>query len=119
MFVLLWFLVGGLAHFVATDLEMRIVPPFVPDARMAVLASGVAELLGAAGLLFRATRPVAGWLLFVVTLAVTPANIWMLETADRWPVPYWMLVARLPLQVVLLVVILWSTRAVASRPLVH
>ncbi len=116
VFVFLWFFVGGIAHFVATDLEMRIVPPFVPDARTAVLISGVAELLGAAGLLFRATRSAAGWLLFVVTLAVTPANVWMLETADRWPVPYWALVARLPLQVVLLVVILWSTRAVVSRP---
>jgi uncharacterized membrane protein len=26
-FVFLWFLVGGIAHFAATDTEMRIVPP--------------------------------------------------------------------------------------------
>ena len=49
-FVFLWFLIGGIAHFVATEIEMRIVPPYVPWPRAAVLVSGVFELLGAAGL---------------------------------------------------------------------
>ena len=37
--VFLWFLIGGIAHFVATDAEMRIVPPYVPWPRAAVLVS--------------------------------------------------------------------------------
>ncbi len=114
-FVFLWFLIGGIAHFAATDLEMRIVPPWIPDARAAVLVSGVVELLGAAGLLFATTRAAAGWLLFALTIAVTPANVWMLQTADRWPVPTALLVARLPLQVALLALIVWSTRARPGR----
>ena len=52
-------------------------------------------------------------LLFAVTIAVTPVHLWMLQTADQWPVPYWALVARLPLQVALLALIVWST---ADRP---
>lgn len=110
--VFLWFFVGGIAHFAATETEMRIVPPYVPWHRTAVLASGVLELLGAAGLSWRPTRRYAGYLLFAVTIAVTPVHVWMLQTADRWPVPYWALVARLPLQAALLALILWST---ASR----
>ena len=28
--VFLWFSVGGIAHFVATETEMKIVPPYIP-----------------------------------------------------------------------------------------
>ena len=28
--VFLWFLIGGIGHFVATEAAMRIVPPYVP-----------------------------------------------------------------------------------------
>jgi uncharacterized membrane protein len=107
-FVFLWFFFGGLAHFLATDLEMRIVPPYIPWPRAAVLVSGVFELLGAAGLVFPATRRAAGWGLFALTIAVTPANVYMLQHAESFPFPYWALVLRLPVQVALLVLIAWS-----------
>lgn len=105
-FLFLWFAIGGAAHFLFTEAEMRIVPPWVPWPRAAVLASGVLELAGAAGLLFGASRAWAAWMLFALTLAVTPANVYMLQQADLFPaVPYWALVLRLPLQVALLAVI--------------
>ena len=110
VFVFLWFLIGGIAHFAATDLEMRIVPSAIPWPRAVVLASGVFELLGAAGLLWRPTRRAAGWGLFALTIAVTPAHFYMLQRPDLFPtVPYWLLVARLPVQVALLALIAWST----------
>ena len=107
--VFLWFFIGGIAHFVATDLEMRIVPPYIPWPRFTVLVSGVFELLGAAGLLLRPTRLAAGVGLFALTLAVTPAHIYMLQRYDLFAVPYWALVLRLPLQAALLVLIAWSS----------
>ena len=110
--VFLWFFLGGLAHFAFLDLEMRIVPPWVPWPRETVLATGVLELLGAAGLLLRRTRRLAGWGLAGLTIAVTPANVFMLRHAELFPaVPVWLLVARLPLQAALLALILWSTAA--------
>ena len=108
-FVVLWFLIGGAAHFVATDLEMRIVPPWVPWPRAAVLVSGVFELLGAAGLLWWPTRRTAGIGLFGLTIAVTPAHFYMLQRPDLFGVPIWALWLRLPLQVGLLWLIAWST----------
>lgn len=109
-FVFLWFAIGGVAHFVYVDAQMRIVPPWIPWPRAAVLVSGVFELLGAAGLLWRPTRRAAGIGLLLLTLAVTPANIYMLQQAADYPaVPYWALVLRLPLQLVLLALIAWST----------
>ena len=114
--VFLWFFIGGIAHFALTETEMRIVPPWVPWPRAAVLASGVFELLGAAGLLWRPTRRAAGWGLFALTLAVTPAHFYMLQRPDLFPsVPYWLLIARLPLQVALLALIVWSTQRPKPR----
>jgi uncharacterized membrane protein len=108
-FVFLWFAIGGVAHFAAASLEMSIVPPYIPWPRAVVWVSGVLELLGAAGLLFSATRRIAGWGLFLLTLAVTPANVYMLQRHDLFAIPVWILVLRLPLQAALLALILWCT----------
>ena len=111
VFIFFWFAIGGIAHFIATEAEMRIVPPWFPWPRAAVLVSGVFELIGAAGLLWAPTRRLAGIGLFVLTLAVTPAHIYMLQVPELFNVPYWLLVARLPLQLALLVLIAWVTFA--------
>ncbi len=110
-FVSLWFFVGGMAHFAATHAEMRIVPPYIPWPRTAVLLSGVFELLGALGLLWRPTRRLAGGGLFLLTLAVTPAHIYMLQRPELFTVPIWALWLRLPIQVALLGLIAWCTAA--------
>ncbi|MGC1546989.1 MAG: hypothetical protein WA777_00520 [Rhodanobacter sp.] len=112
-FVFLWFSIGGIAHFAITSTEMRIVPPYIPWPRAAVLVSGVFELLGAAGLLWHRSRQVAGWGLFLLTLAVTPCHIYMLQRPELFAIPYGVLVARLPVQAALLAVIAWI--ATASR----
>ena len=111
-FVFLWFFVGGIAHFVATDAEMRIVPPYIASPRSVVLISGVFELLGAVGLLFAQTRRSAGIGLILLTIAVTPAHVYMLQVPQLFPsVPVWALWLRLPIQVALLVLIAWCTSA--------
>ncbi len=108
--VFLWFFIGGIAHFVATDIETSIVPPWVPWPRLMVLVSGVCELVGAGGLVWPRTRRAAGWGLFALTIAVTPVHIWMLQRPDLFPaIPYWALMLRLPLQAALLALIVWST----------
>ena len=108
--VFLWFFVGGIAHFVATETEMRIVPPYIPWPRAAVLVSGVFELLGAVGLLWRPMRRAAGIGLVLLTIAVTPCHIYMLQRPDLFAtIPLWALWLRLPIQVALLALIAWCT----------
>ena len=114
-FVFLWFLIGGIAHFVATEIEVRLVPPYIPWPHAAVWLSGVFELLGAGGLLFSATRRAAGIGLFALTILVTPVHFYMLQRPDLFAVPYWLLVLRLPVQVALLALIAWSTFRKAAR----
>jgi uncharacterized membrane protein len=107
--IFVWFFVGGIMHFVATDTEASIVPPYIPWPVAAVLVSGVFELLGAFGILIARTRRAAGIGLFLLTLAVTPAHIYMLQRPELFPVPLWALWLRLPIQVALLWLIFWST----------
>lgn len=107
--VFLWFFIGGIAHFAATDLEATIVPPYIPWPVAAVLVSGVFELLGAAGILVPSLRRAAGIGLFLLTLAVTPAHIYMLQQPELFNVPLWALWLRLQVQVALLALIVWST----------
>ena len=115
--VFVWFFIGGIAHFVATGVETGLVPPWIPWPRAMVLASGVFELIGAAGLLWPRSRRAAGWGLFALTIAVTPVHVWMLHRPDLFPaIPYWALVLRLPLQAALLALIWWSTRPCQARP---
>lgn len=115
-FVFIWFFVGGLMHFIATDIEARIVPPYIPWPVAAVLVSGVFELLGAVGILIPARRKAAGIGLFLLTLAVTPAHIYMLQRPELFGVPLWALWLRLPIQAALLWLILWSTLPVRLPP---
>jgi uncharacterized membrane protein len=107
--VFIWFFIGGILHFTATDIEASIVPPYIPWPVAAVLISGVAELLGAAGILIPGLRKAAGIGLFLLTLAVTPAHIYMLQRPELFHVPLWALWLRLPIQLALLWLILWST----------
>jgi uncharacterized membrane protein len=112
--VFLWFFIGGIAHFAFTETEMRIVPPYIPWPWAAVIVSGVFELLGAAGVLWMPTRRMAGIGLMALTVAVTPAHIYMLQQPELFGVPIWALWVRLPIQVGLLWLIWWS--AVKSGP---
>jgi uncharacterized membrane protein len=71
------FAISGALHLVKPEVYEPIVPSLVPAHREVVLASGVAELLCAAGLLHPRTRRVAGWASAALLLAVYPANIKM------------------------------------------
>jgi uncharacterized membrane protein len=79
------FVMTGVAHFVpAMRRDMiAIVPPRLPAPGLLVTITGVLELLGAAGLLYPPTRVAAAVCLFVLMLAMFPANVY----AARMPNP--------------------------------
>jgi uncharacterized membrane protein len=116
LFIILLFASSGTLHFIITDVFASIVPPSLPWRREAVYISGACELAGALGLCLPRWRRLAGIGLFLLTIAVTPANIYMWLRADLFPqVAPSLLFWRLPLQLVLLAII-WRV-AIASEPL--
>jgi uncharacterized membrane protein len=107
--VFIWFLVGGIGHFANPGFFLKIVPPGLPFRLQAVYVSGFFELAGALGLLHPTLRRLAGIGLFALTIAVTPANVYMWRNPELFPsVPESLLLLRLFVQVALLGCIWWA-----------
>lgn len=71
------FLTSGTVHLLRPQVFEGIVPHRLPNRRGLVYASGVAELLCAAGLLYPPTRKAAGLASAALLVAVFPANVQM------------------------------------------
>ena len=97
------FIVAGVGHFRSTESFVKIMPPYVPMHREVVLLSGVIEIVLGALLLIPATSSVAAWGLIALLVAVFPANIYMYHHRELFPIAPWVLLLRLPLQVVLII----------------
>lgn len=110
------FVGAGITHFVVPEAFERIVPSWVPNARLAVYVSGIAEIAGGVGLLMPSVRRYSGWGLIALLLAVFPANINMLQQARAsdasvaYQLVLWM---RLPLQP-LLIWLVWKAAIAPS-----
>jgi uncharacterized membrane protein len=110
-----FFILAGINHFIASSIYLSIVPTYLPWPGMLVVISGVAEIIGGAGVLPARTRVWAGLGLIALLLVVFPANIQAISTGviiAGHVVPTWLLCARLPFQLLL---IAWVDR-VCVRP---
>jgi uncharacterized membrane protein len=90
------FVMTGVAHFVNPlrgDM-IAIVPPRLPAPAVLVTVTGVLELAGALGLLYPPTRVAAAVCLFLLMLAMFPANVY----AARMPNPPKSMTSRLGLR---------------------
>ncbi|HWJ81321.1 MAG TPA: DoxX family protein [Nocardioides sp.] len=98
------FLVSGTVHLVKPEVFEPLMPGWVPDHRRVIVASGVAELACAAGLVLPATRPVAGPASAALLLGVFPGNLKMAADAlrGRNRALQAVALARLPLQLPLI-----------------
>ena len=98
------FTTSGIVHLVRPETYEPIMPNVVPKHREVILASGVLELVCAAGLLHPATRRLAGWTSVGVLLGVYPANFKMAGDAMQTDNQSFKAVAigRLPLQLPLI-----------------
>ena len=71
------FVTSGATHLVKPGVFEPLVPRALPRRRDIVYASGLAELVCAAGLLHPRTRRYAGWASAALLLAVFPGNVQM------------------------------------------
>ena len=108
----------GVLHFARPSGFVSIVPSYLPAPLALVLVSGFFEILGGAGLLVPRVRQAASYGLVALYIAVFPANVNMavhhLPFGDS-PTPEWLLLARLPLQLVLIGLSLYVGKTVPGR----
>ena len=94
------FAVSGAIHLSRPQTYAPLMPSFVPAHREVIYASGVAELLCAAGLLHPRTRKAAGYAGAALLVTVFPGNLKMADDARRSRSTRFKAIAygRLPLQ---------------------
>src|SRR4051812_22796298 len=94
------FAASGVVHLAKPEVYEPLMPRWVPAHREVILASGVAELAGALGLLFPPTRRLAGLASAALLVGVFPGNVKMAVDASRTRnTPFKVAAfARLPLQ---------------------
>ena len=111
VFLALLFIVASSLHFI-TDVELKIIPPFLPLRREALYITGIFELLGGIGLLIPRFQRVAAWGLVALLVAIFHANIYHavknIQFGGILNSPLYHVV-RLPLQAVLIWWALWCT----------
>ncbi len=98
---------AGLLHFAIPEPYESIVPRRLGHARELVIVSGLAELGVAAAVAAPRTRRQGGRLAALLFVAVFPANVSMALDPDRPPRLHRAAIARLPLQLPL---VLWAMR---------
>lgn len=109
--VAIFFTFVGITHFTSPDFFVSIVPPYLPAPLALVYVSGLFEIAGGLGMLFPATRTLAGYGLLALLAAVYPANIHMAMNPGEFPdIPPAALYARLPIQFVFAWIVWWAMR---------
>jgi uncharacterized membrane protein len=111
-------LVTASAHFnrMRRDL-VAMVPPSFPKPELAVTATGILELLAAAGIQVPETRRLVGLGLMLLMAAMFPANVSAarrgVTLAGKPVTPLWL---RLPMQVLFIGVAWWTTQTAGAAP---
>jgi uncharacterized membrane protein len=107
------FVVTGIAHFNKMKHDLaRMVPAVFPRPLLLIYVTGVLEFLGALGLLLPRFRSLAGICLIVLLMAMFPANVRAalqgLTLRGKPATPLWI---RIPMQVLFIGLLWWSTRS--------
>lgn len=90
---------AGLMHFIKPKIYMRIMPGYLPNHKLLVYLSGLAEILLGIGLCFSITRTFAIYVIILMLAIFLLVHFYMLsgEKASAG-IPKWLLILRIPLQ---------------------
>lgn len=106
-----FFVLGGLNHFINPAFYLKIMPPYLPWRLFLVYLSGFFEVALGVLLLVPALTRVAAWGLIALLVAVFPANVHMAINPQFYPdIPPLVLWLRLPLQAVFIAWAYWHAR---------
>lgn len=97
------YILAGINHFRVPRLYARLIPPYFPAPKVLNILSGIAEVVLGAALLVPQLTAYAAWGIIALLIAIFPSNIYMLNNKKAsMGLPKWILIARLPLQLVLI-----------------
>ncbi len=97
------YFIAGINHFRNPRLYIKIIPPSFPNPKLLNIISGLAEILLAIGLCIASISNYAAWGIITLLIAVFPTHLYMyFNEKARMGLPKWVLLLRMPLQLVLI-----------------
>jgi uncharacterized membrane protein len=105
------YLFAGLAHFTRFDYFLSITPLFIPHPKPLVILTGLMEVCLALFLSLPRSRRWACYGIIVLLSLSLPINVYVLHIGGAGiPLPHWVLVGRIPFQLVLIFWAYWHSK---------
>lgn len=93
------YMFAGIMHFIKPKAYLRIMPRYLPNHKLMVSLSGVAEILLGIGLCFETTKAIAIYGIIVMLAVFLLVHFYMLTGKKASAgIPKWILLLRIPLQ---------------------
>lgn len=93
------YIFGGLMHFIKPKVYLRIMPRYLPNPKVLVALSGIAEIMFGLGLCFPATKDIAIAGIIAMLVVFLMVHFYMLSSKKAGAgIPQWVLLLRIPLQ---------------------
>lgn len=102
------YIMAGILHFLKPKIYLRIMPRYLPNHKLLVALSGVAEIVLGITLLFESTRAFSVYSIIAMLLVFLLVHFYMLSGEKQSAgFPKWLLILRLPLQFILMTWAYW------------
>lgn len=93
------YIFAGIMHFIKPKMYMRIMPQYIPNHKMMVSLSGLAEILFGIGLCFEMTKAISIYGIIAMLAVFLLVHFYMLSSEKvAAGIPKWILMLRIPLQ---------------------
>ncbi|MAU16886.1 MAG: hypothetical protein CMH46_15260 [Muricauda sp.] len=93
------YMLAGIMHFIKPKMYIRIMPLYLPNHKLLVYLSGVAEILLGIGLCFESTRKLSILGIVLMLSIFLTVHFYMLSSEKASAgIPKWILILRIPLQ---------------------
>lgn len=94
---------AGINHFRNPKMYQKIIPDYFSNPKLLNVISGIAEIVLGITLAIPVLSNYAAWGIFILLIAVFPTHIYMYQNPKvRMGLPTWVLLLRMPLQLVLI-----------------
>ena len=94
---------AGIMHFIRPKMYLRIMPRYLPNHKLLVFLSGLAEISLGIGLCLEQTKNLSIFGIMVMLVVFLPVHFYMLSNKKAAAgIPQWILILRIPLQFVLM-----------------
>ncbi|MFS4494078.1 hypothetical protein [Maribacter sp. 2308TA10-17] len=105
------YIIAGIMHFVRPKMYLRILPGYLPGHKLLVIISGIAEIVLGIALCFSETKNLAIYAIIAMLVFFLPAHCHMLfNKKASMGISRWVLIARIPLQFLLMFWAYWYLR---------